>query len=684
MRRIGTIDWLLWILYFLVPSEGGIIGGVPIGTVETLGLLCVAWIALHHARIGGARIAATVAVLAAIASAAVPGEPGLRARYFPTATAAGNHERSTENRDRSFTRVDGRLAFTRGQHDFPLAFFNDHTRFNFIGAGQPDRRYLPFAVAWTGWWWSDGGTQSLYLHSPGATAEMLIDASPILSGSGDQSRDVEMSRGWHRLHVSYSSPTGGPREFSAGEVRNGRPAPFDRATLRTDRIDGRQTMVATALKMLKPVADVMVLACLLVIAVTLVGRRLGEVWQGRLAAGEAALWLFAAAGAIEALRFAWPWADRLRIMVAGDDTMVYEAYARDIQLNGILMTGGAPLGHAEPFYYQAFYPYFLAGSHALFGESFFGALFLQRLFVVLTVLTLTRIAMQLRGQSVWPVALAVSALFAWWKFAPIAADMLSESLYIPLLVLWTAASIDSCRRPTVSRGVLAGILGGVATITRSTALLAWPPVWAVNFIALRGRRRVAIISVMAACSIAIFSLIALRNWIAANTFAPTSSEFGITLLGGNPPPPGLVTDSTPRQALYARFDVGGATQEVIEFALAAPGAFAGQMGRKALFALGVYEPYAEGWGISPVYIATWISAVAGVILLWRRSDRTIVMLVPLIVAVTQYVAVVIVYPKGERLILPVHTLLVPYAAVAAYELWQRANNQRHRHRDQVN
>ena len=43
-------------------------------------------------------------------------------------------------------------------------------------------------------------------------------------------------------------------------------------------------------------------------------------------------------------------------------------------------------------------------------------------------------------------------------------------------------------------------------------------------------------------------------------------------------------------------------------------------------------------------------------------------MLPLVIAVTQYVALVIVYPKGERLILPIHTLLTPYAAIAAHAL----------------
>ena len=112
--------------------------------------------------------------------------------------------------------------------------------------------------------------------------------------------------------------------------------------------------------------------------------------------------------------------------------------------------------------------------------------------------------------------------------------------------------------------------------------------------------------------------------------------------------------------------IGGHTAQTIEYAIVAPGSFAANLGRKALFALGFYEPYAPGWGYSPVYIAVWLSAIAGL------SDRAslpassprVPLLLPLAIALTQFVAVVLVYPKGERLILPIYILLVPYAAIA--------------------
>jgi hypothetical protein len=654
--------------------------GIPAGPVETVGLLLVLWIAAHRVRLTGAWVAAGVAVAASVATATLPGDRGLNARYYATAAAGGAHERSTENHDRGFTRVDRRLAFARGTHDFPLAFFNDHTRFNFMRMGDPDRRYLEFAVAWTGWWHAAGGPHTVFLHAPKASAQLSIDTTPVLTSdpaSSDQSTTITLAEGWHRLHITFSSPYGAPREFAIGEVRDGRQVPFGAGAVRTDRIDRPRVIVARVLDVTKLAADLLAFAWLVGVSFLLLLRRIGEVWQRHGPVHDSVIALFVAAGAVESLRFAWPWADRLRIMAAGDDTMVYEGYARDILLNGILMNGGAPPGQGEPFYYQAFYPYFLAATHAVFGEGFFGAIFLQRFLVVVSAVMLTRIAMRLAGDSVRPFALIVSALFGWWKIAPISADMLNESLYVPLLCAWTLSLLETCRAPSPGSAARAGLLGGLAAITRSTAMLAWVPVWPVFFKAIDGtRRRTAVMTIMIACSLAVFSLIAIRNWIVSHTFAPTSTEFGITLLGGNPPPAGLVIDSTPRKAVYERLGIGGHTQEVIEYAIAAPGAFTANMLRKAAFALGFYEPYAPGWGYSPVYISTWIAAAAGIVLLWRRGGERWAMLLPLLIAATQYAALVVVYPKGERLILPIHTMLVPYASVAVEEMWTRARRSR--------
>ena len=70
-----------------------------------------------------------------------------------------------------------------------------------------------------------------------------------------------------------------------------------------------------------------------------------------------------------------------------------------------------------------------------------------------------------------------------------------------------------------------------------------------------------------------------------------------------------------------------------------------------------------------MYIAVWLSAAFGIVI-GLRSPLTprIAFLLPFSIALSQYIAVVIVYPKGERLILPIYVLLVPYAVIFVHRL----------------
>ena len=665
------ISAVAWLAYFLIPSNGGWVDGLPAGPVDAAGIALVLWIAAHRTRLVAPWLVLLVALITAAASTAVPGQPGFQARQFANATASGTHERGTEYPGATFTRIDRELDFRSGRRDLPLAFFNGN-RFNFYRGGEPERHRHEFSITWTGWWHATG-SRTVYLHAPGASAQLFVNGVLALETSpqsGLAEATVAMPDEWQRLHVIFLSPYSAPRAFSAGTVESGTRRPFSADTVHTQRLSDEESMAAAAIGTVRKTADLVVFTWLAAVAGLLVLRRLGEVWQATPRAASPAIALVIFAGFVESLRYAVPWTRQMLLLNGGDDPLTYEGYARDIQLNGILMNGGLPLGEGEPFYYQAFYPYFLAAAHAIFGEDMFGVLLLQRFLVVLTAVAIMRIAIDLIGPRVWPAALVVGGLFAWWKFAPIAADLLNESLYVPLLMAWTALVIRLCREPRPASAVGTGITGGLAAITRSTVILAWPVVWLLCAWHWR-RARVAMrtTAILAACSLAVFSLIALRNWIVADQFVATSTELGITLLGGNEPPPDVRIDMTERAALYERLALNPNTARVVEFAITAPSAFAMGLARKAAFALGFYEPYAPGWGYSPVYIAIWTSAIAGVAIAWRAgaAPSTAVVL-PLVIALTQYVALVIVYPKGERLILPIHTLLAPYAAIAAHAL----------------
>ena len=660
----------VWLAYFLVPTSGGWVDGIPAGPIDTAGAALVLWIAAHGVRLYGTTLVLAALIVGTAISAGIPGRPGFQARHFARATAAGAHERGTEQPRATFTRIDRELDFGKGIRDVPLAFFNDNSRFNFYRGGEPQRHLLEFSIAWSGWWRASG-SPTLYLDAPGASAQLFVNGilvAEVTPQSGQATGSAALIGDWQRLHVTFLSPYGAPRRFSAGVIDGDERRPFSAAAVRTQQLSATEHRVAIGLGAVKTIADAIVLVWLIAIGGLLLVRRLGEVWCNPLQSDRAAIALVVAAGFIESIRYGLPWTRQLLLLAGGDDPMTYEGYARDIQFNGLLMNGGRPPGEGEPFYYQAFYPYFLAAAHAIFGEDMFGVLLLQRFLVVLTAVAIIRIAIELAGSRVWPVALAVAGLFVWWKFAPIAADLLNESLYLPLLMAWTLMLIRTCRAPAVGRAALTGVAGGVAAMTRSTAILAWPLVWLLCAWQWRRQRGwIRITTTMVACSLAMFSLIAVRNWIVAHRFVATSTELGITLLGGNEPPPEVRIDMAPRGALYDRLALNPNTAKVVEFAITAPSTFAIGLARKAAFALGFYEPYAPGWGYSPVYIAVWTSALAGlVVALRRRAAPPVAVLLPLMIALTQYAAVVIVYPKGERLILPIHTLLAPYAAIAAH------------------
>src|SRR5207344_3333638 len=111
-----------------------------------------------------------------------------------------------------------------------------------------------------------------------------------------------------------------------------------------------------------------------------------------------------------------------------------------------------------------------------------------------------------------------------WKFGPIAADLLNESIYVPLLASWTASLVALCLNPNAGRAAATGILGGLAAMARSTSILSWPIVWPAIFTALGGRRGARMLGTVALCSVALFSSIAIRNWVVSHRFVPVSTE----------------------------------------------------------------------------------------------------------------------------------------------------------------
>jgi hypothetical protein len=126
------------------------------------------------------------------------------------------------------------------------------------------------------------------------------------------------------------------------------------------------------------------------------------------------------------------------------------------------------------------------------------------------------------------------------------------------------------------------------------------------------------------------------------------------------------------KAQYERLGLDPMVQAVAEYARQQPRNFARGLWRKAQYAMGWFDAMRPGAGTSVFYIATWIVTLAGVALLpWMAPRRSLcVAVIPLLVAASHFAVVVLFQPHvyGDRLLMPLYMLLVPYAALPVVAL----------------
>jgi hypothetical protein len=463
--------------------------------------------------------------------------------------------------------------------------------------------------------------------------------------------------------VHIAAPYGSRREAEAGEVVGGLRQPFDGRSVFSTLVGTMHLRIDAIARWLALSIDVFVLSWLSVIAVM----RLATAWRDRRVLS--LLWLVAI---VEGIVFARPYWDRIVLLTAGNDWLTYEYFAREIALGDPLLArrrfGG---GQGGPFYYQPLYPYFLALVHYIFGESIWGITLIQRLLLAATATWIGLISTRLFGTRVGWVALLGGAVFIYAEGGRWADILLAELLFTALLAGWIWLLVRLATEPlSWPRLVFAGVAGGVATLTRSTLLLGWPlviPVWAASL----GRHRVRTGTLIVTIMIGVVGIATLRNWVVAHEFVPIAGSFGANLLIGNEPRRPLDPIPPSRAAMYERVGLAGSTRTVAEYAFQRPGEFAGNLGRKAVYSVGLFELSGVGRGESGAslwYLGMWSACLAGVIRLTRSPTRhwTPAAALPGLAALGHFAAVVLIFPYiyGDRLILPLYPLLAPYAALA--------------------
>lgn len=671
LRRVAPA---IWVAYLVVPVAGwGVFTGRPLGMAGTLVIAALGLLWYLRGEAPAARTVTAALAMKLALGATLLSPAGFVARYYGNAEFAGPIETSAEPAPAGYSRVDARLQFGgEAGPDLPVHFTNDVNRFNFYLPGQPDRATLPVSVAWEGRLHVLGaGRQQFYARADGAAVTIGIDGDPLASMAApvrEWRGDRDLAPGFHEVRITLAVAQGASRRFEAGRIVDGREQPFDASAVFRQPASAMRLRVDAVLHMASTMLD----GVLLLWVLAGCGGALRESVSALRVAFRprdaiAVVFAFVAA---DALMFARPVLHRVVILSGGDDWLTYETMSRDIGLNGLWMAGGAALGRGRPFYYQPLYPYFLAACHWVFGDGLFGIYLAQRMLAGAAVVALWRITARLFGERVGLAGLLTGLVVIYQKLAPWSGVLLTESLFAPLVCIWALLLVDFARErdPGWRRIVMVGAVGGIATLTRSTLMLAWLFVVPALALALRGsRRRWSALLVMVLTMTAIVSLATVRNWVVAREFVPIASSGSVNLFTGNTPRTTLVTPPEHLKA-YQRLGLDPYMQMVIEYARQTPGPFLDGLERKALYALGSFESLLPGTGRSLFYAIVWASALAGLVLISNVAPGAplAASAIPFLIAAAHFATVVAIFPHvyGDRLVLPFYLLLVPYVAVA--------------------
>jgi 4-amino-4-deoxy-L-arabinose transferase-like glycosyltransferase len=629
------------------------------------------------------RACAVVLVLLAVlkgvlgALALTPGLPGW---YFDNSRFQGVAEQSTEFRGEPWTRRERELSY--GGDEFPVYFLNDVQRFNFYGAEAERRRTLPFSARWEGSLYAPAQRGYTFWLTASGPAALRVDGKQIAAVDAD-GRDtaeahLELSQGAHDLRVTYARrPQRSPDlkvEWDLDGSRQAIHVPYLFPSVVSPTQWERDQALAIAAKAL----DGLYFALIGLMALGLVAgwaRRLRDASSERWRPLERPLlgvWLLVAYA-----RASLPSLDRLDKMTllgGGQDWLTHESFARDILINGPLMTLGKPLGEGRTFYAQPFYPYALAAMHWLTGEDQYGVVVVQLFGLAVAGVLLYYLAKRLFGVpaalATFGVYLVLRALDLDW----VSRRLISEAVYfvvLPALLLLLVRCLDE-RRPRDY--VLAGLFLGLAIVTRGPTLLFVPFVVVVLWINLRrtslplsrANSRIAALLVVAGLIVA---LVPLRNLIVAGEPALVASSGGVNLQKLHRPT-SQVRLGMAQDRWFAAYLHDAPSRETVEFILQDPDGYAASYVPLAAYTLGY------GGAIDESLITVWPELVVmnllylGALVCLRpaRSQRTL--LLHAFIAIHFLTMVVFApYDYDNRLVLPMYE---PIAVFAGYALAQIA------------
>jgi 4-amino-4-deoxy-L-arabinose transferase-like glycosyltransferase len=223
---------------------------------------------------------------------------------------------------------------------------------------------------------------------------------------------------------------------------------------------------------------------------------------------------------------------------AVNDPHNYDVHARSIAAgHGFARIGSGPSGQTA--FRPPGYPYLLAGVYAVTGvehakpETRYRAGRVANAFVGTAIVALIGVlSMQLFGRRVALVAMALGAVYL--PLILVGGTLMSEPLFTALLLGALAAAVHHRRSAHRYRwALIAGVLGGLAILTRpNAAILLAPLVIAVWDARPRWSwRAVAPPAALVAVALATVSPWTIRNAVVFHSFVPVTTQLGSALAG---------------------------------------------------------------------------------------------------------------------------------------------------------
>ena len=608
---------------------------------------------------------------------------GLPGWYFDNGRFQGDFERSTDFLGEPWTRRERELFF--GGDEFPAYFLNDVQRFNFFGPEAERRRNLPFSARWEGTLYvPEDGSYQFWLTASGPGA-LRLDGKQVASVDADGretvTTTVNLTRGPHPIRVQYARRPPRSPDLKVEWTVDGRRAPLAVPYLFPEEVAPaaweRDRTLLVASRLLDGLFLALVGAGFALLVAGAVARARRDPASGWPLAERAVLAAVVAAVFFSASVPRLDRVDKLELLGGGQDWLTHESFARDILIGGPLMTLGKPLGEGRTFYAQPFYPYALAGMHSLTGEDLFGVLALQVLGSGVAGVLLYYLARRLFGLA---AAWATFGLFLplWsWHLEWVAYRLISEAIYfviLPALLLVLVRCLDE-RRP--SDFVLAGLLLGLAIVTRGPTLLYVPFVGVILWCGLRraGLERVTVVRRLAVLLVAaglIVGLVPLRNAIVAGQPALLASSGGVNLQKLHRPT-NQVRLAQAQDRWFAGYIQDAPTRETVEFVLQDPAGYVYACLLLAAYTLG-YGAAVEESGVTvwPELIALNLLYLGAIVFLAGARTLRSGLLHAFVLIHFATMVIFVPYDYDNRLVLPMYLPIVVFAGYAISEALTRA------------